>query len=80
MIEKKEHLKRQLQTSLTIKLEEINQKILAKESKLIRYRDKFKQYKQNRTFQYNEWKFYQQVGGECIKTNQQPNAKETKPF
>ena len=47
------------QTNLTIQLEKINQKILAKEGKLKRYRDKVKQYKQNKTFQNNEIKFYQ---------------------
>ena len=35
---------------LTIQLEEINQKVLAKEGRLKRYRQKVKQYRQNRTF------------------------------
>ena len=34
---------------MTIQLEEINQKVLAKEGKLKRYRARVKQYKQNRT-------------------------------
>ena len=47
---------------LTIQLEEINQKVLAKEGRLNRYRQRVKQYRQNRTFQSNEKKFYQQLG------------------
>ena len=43
--------KKQLQTILTIQMEEINQKILAKEGRLKRYLGK--QYKQHRTFQNN---------------------------
>ena len=39
---------------ITIQLEEINQKILAKEVRLKRYRQKVKQYRQSRTFQNNE--------------------------
>ena len=38
------------QLKQNIKLEEINKKALAKEGSLKRYRDKIKQYKQNRTF------------------------------
>ena len=44
-----------------IQLEEINQKVLAKEGRLKRYRQRVKQYKQNRTFQNNERKFYQHM-------------------
>ena len=66
------------QEKLTVQLEEIHQKILAKEGRLKRYRQRVKQYRQNRTFQNNERKFYQQLGGDDNKTHQQPNAKETK--
>ena len=41
---------------LTIQLEEINQKVLAKEGRLKRYRQRVKQYRQNRTFQNNKGK------------------------
>ena len=57
------------------KLEEIYQKVLAKEGRLKRYRQRVKQYRQN-----NERKFYQQLGGDDNKTYQQPNAKETGRF
>ena len=38
------------------------------------------QYKQNRTFQNNDSKFYQQVNGESMKKIEQPDANETKQF
>ena len=68
------------QEKLTIQLEEIYQKVLAKEGRLKRYLQRVKQYRQNRTFQNNERKFYQQLGGDDNKTYQQPNAKETERF
>ena len=54
--------------------------VLEKEGGLKRYRKRTKLYRQNRTFQNNKRKFYQQVGGEWVKTYQQPNAKEAKRF
>ena len=68
------------QEKLTIQLEEIYQKVLAKEGRLKRYRQRVKQYRQNRTFQNIERKFYQQLGGDENKTYQQPNEKETERF
>ena len=56
------------QEKLTIQLEEINQKVQAKEGRLKRYQQSVKHYRQNRTFQNNERKFYQQLGGDGIKT------------
>ena len=61
------------QGKITIQLEEINQKLLAKEGRLKRYR-------QNRAFQNSEKKFYQQVGGDNTKTYKQPDARETEQF
>ena len=63
---------------MTIQLEKMNQKVLAKEGRLKRYRERVKEYRQNRTFQNNERKFYQVGGG--IKTYQQPDAREAKQF
>ena len=63
-----------------VQLEEINQKVLAKEGIVKRYRQRVKQYRQNRTFQNNERKFYQQLGGHDTKTCQQPDAREPKRF
>ena len=65
---------------ITVQLEEINQKVLAKEGRLKRYRQRVKQYRQNRTFQNNERKFYQQLEGSDTKTYQQPDIKETERF
>ena len=62
------------------KLEEINQKVLAKEGRLKRYRQRVKQCRQNRTFQNTARKFYQQLGGSDTKTYQQPDIKETERF
>ena len=68
------------QEKLTIQLEEIYQKLQAKERRLKRYRQRVKQYRQKRTFQNNERKFYQQLGGDDDKTYQLPDAKETERF
>ena len=65
---------------ITVQLEEINQKILAKEGRLKRYAQRVKQYRQNKTFQKNKMKFYQQLGGSDTKTYQQPDAKENERF
>ena len=43
---------------ITVQLEEIDQKILAKEGRLKRYPQRVKEYRQNRTFQNNERNFY----------------------
>ena len=58
----------------------MNQKLMAKEERLKRYWQRVKQYRQNRVFQDNERKFYQQVGGNDTKTYQQPDARETEQF
>ena len=65
---------------ITVQLEEINQKVLAKEGRLKRYRQRVKQYRENRTFQNNERKFYQRLGRSDTKTYQQPDIKETERF
>ena len=46
-----------------IQVEEINQKVLVKEGRLEIYRQRVKQYRQNRTSENIERKFYLQVGG-----------------
>ena len=63
-----------------MKIEEINQNVLEKEGRFERYRERAKQYRQKRTFQNNESKFYQQTGGKDTKTYQQPDARETEQF
>ena len=54
--------------------------MLAKEGGLKRYRQRVKQYRQNKTFQNNERKFYQPLGGSDMKIYQQPDIKETERF
>ena len=73
-------MEKRTREKITVKLEEINQKILAKEGRLKRYRQMVKPYWQNRTFQNNERKFYQQLGRHDTKTYQQPDARETERF
>ena len=65
---------------ITVQLEEINQKVPAKKGRLKRYRQRAKQYRQNRTFQNNGRKFFQQLGGDDTKTYQQTDARETEQF
>ena len=69
-----------IQEKITIQLGEINQKALEKEERLKKYRQRVKQYRQNKTFKNNERKFYQQLGGGDMKTYQQPVARETDRF
>ena len=64
MLRRKEHIN----IGKTIQLEEINQRILAKEIRLKVHQDKIKQYRQNRTFKNKERKFYKPVGRECTNT------------
>ena len=42
---------------ITVQLEEINQKVLVKEGRLKRYRQRVKPYRQNKVFENNERKF-----------------------
>ena len=67
-----ERMEKTTREKITVQLEEINQKVLAKEGRLKRYRQRVKQYRQNRTFQNKERKFYQRWGGHDIKACQMP--------
>ena len=51
---------------------------MAKEGRLKRHRKR--QYRQKRTFQNNEKKFYQHIGGNDMKTYQEQDARETEQF
>ena len=53
---------------------------MAKERKLKRYRQRVRQYRQNRTLQNNEKEFSQQFGRDNTKTYQQPDVREDKEF
>ena len=65
---------------MTIQLEEINEKVVAKEGRLKRYQERLQQYRQNRTFQNNERKFNLLVGGDGTKTHQQADARKRNNF
>ena len=67
------------QEKIAIQIEEINQTVLANERRLKKYRHRVKYYRQNRTFQNNERKFYQ-VGGDETKIHQHTDARETERF
>ena len=71
MLEHEEAKRKRQHKKITIQLEEVNQKIQAKERRLKRYWQRVKQNGQNKTdkiFQNNERQFYQQVGGDDTKT------------
>ena len=62
-------------------LETIRQRMIAKEGKLKRCRNRINQYNQNRTFQNNEGRFYQQLNGQIGgREPEKPNAEEAKQF
>ena len=58
------------QGKIKVQLEEINQKVLMKEGRLKRYRQRVKKYRQKRIFQNNERKCYRQLGADDTKTYQ----------
>ena len=60
--------------------EVITQNILSKEGRFKRYRDRVKQCKQNRTFRYNNRKFYPTIWWRMLEDKQQPDAKEQNNF
>ena len=64
------------QGKITLQLEEINQKVLTKDGRLKRYRQRVKQYRQNRTFQNKERKFYHQIGEDDTKTSDASEAEQ----
>ena len=59
---------------MKIQLEEINQKVLAKEGILKRYRQRVKQYRQNMTLQNQVRKLFLQVGIDDTETYLKPDA------
>ena len=69
------------QVKKKIQLKKINRKVLVKEARLKRYRNRIKQYRQYRTIQNNEKKILlASSGGDRTKTYQQLDDKETIQF
>ena len=60
--------------------EEMHHKILVKVRRLMRFLDKVKECKENRSFRNEERKSYKQISGEYQRKIQQPDEKETKQF
>ena len=46
---------------------------MVKEGRHKKYRDRVKQYKQNKTFQNNGRKYYLEIGGECARMQRKQN-------
>ena len=67
------------EVKMTKQLEEIKQKVLAKEKRLKKYRDREEQNRRNRKFQNNERKFYQQLE-DGTKTYQKLDVRKAKQF
>ena len=65
------------QEKITIQHEEINQKVLVKETILKRYRQRVKQYRQNKRFQNNERNSINNREEMTLKHTNKPDAKET---
>ena len=61
-------------------IEVINQKVLGEKGRLKTHRDGTKQYRQKRTFQINERKFYLKFREGNVKTMQQQDARKAKLF
>ena len=60
--------------------EEFKQRSKAKAANLKRYKNKVKQYRQNRLFQSNQSKFYQELDGKSHKENIIPDKEKTREF
>lgn len=69
------------QKKLTVIKEEIRQRITAKKEKIKRYQNRINQFRQNRTFQNNQGRFYKNLdSGGCQEKSEAPDAEEAKTF
>ena len=60
--------------------EELKQRVTAKAAQIKRYTDRIKQYRQNRMFQDNQRRFYDEIDREGTQSNIIPDAEESKKF
>ena len=60
-------------------IEELKLGIIAKAAKVRRYKERIKQFKQNRLFKEDQSRFYQEINGE-ERSNEVPNKKKAKAF
>ena len=61
-------------------IEELKQRVLAKKSKINRYDQRIKQFRQNRMFYTSQKQFYQEISGETRRSDITPDSEESKKF
>ena len=76
-LERKHDVKRK---GYQLVIEELKQRLVATASKIKRYDDRQKQYRQNRLFDNNQKQFYQEIQKKTTTTSVMPDAEETKNF
>ena len=77
LLEKKHSIKRK---GFQVVLEELKQRLVAKSGKVRRYEQRIKQYTQNRLFNSNQKRFFQQLDGGCEKELIVPDAERSVSF
>ena len=65
---------------LTLVIEERKQKLLAKSAKIKRYEQRITQYRQNRLFETDQKKVYEELNGEFNGESVIPDSEESKSF
>ena len=61
-------------------VDELKQRMLAKSAKVRRYQQRIKQFRQNRTFDFDQKKMYAEFNGNGVRPSDIPNAEERKIF
>ena len=61
-------------------IEEMNQRMLAKSSRVRRYEERSEQLRQSRIFDFNQKKMYAEFNGAGVRLNNLPNAEESNRF
>ena len=82
-----DRMRRKLEKQYNIKrkgfqtvLEELKQRLTATAAKIKRYEDRVKQYQQNRLFENNQKRFYEEIQSKTRKYEEIPDREETKAF
>ena len=76
-IERKHSVK---QKGIKVVIEELKQRVTAKAAKLKRYEQRINQYRQNRMFQYDQKRLYEELDGNVVHSDIQPDPKESCDF
>ena len=61
-------------------IEELKQRMLAKSAKIRRHEQRIEQFRQNGIFDFNQKKIYAEFNGGGVRSNDEPNAEESKRF